>query len=55
MFQEKDIYIENESHDESHVSVLSQRLQDLLNQPNNPFVQYAKFDGEVNNHLFIGV
>lgn len=29
-----------------HVSGLSQSLQDPSNQPNNPFVLYAKFDGE---------
>lgn len=44
MFQEK--YIDTENKKNHHVSVLSQRLEDLLNQPNNPFVQYAKFDGE---------
>jgi len=47
LFQEKDVsVVEKAKGKNDHVSALSQRLEDLLNQPNNPFVQYAKFDGE---------
>jgi len=48
MFQEKEVVTSENGFGKKseHVSALSERLEDLLNQPNNPFVQYAKFDGE---------
>ena len=49
MFQEKDVVpVENAAIGvkAEHVSALSKRLEDLLNEPNNLYVQYCKFDGE---------
>ncbi|XP_057297043.1 target of rapamycin complex 2 subunit MAPKAP1-like [Hydractinia symbiolongicarpus] len=45
LFQEKELNVE-ETEITIKVSKLSQLLQDSLNQPSNPFIDYAKFDGE---------
>ena len=43
MFEEKDISEETASKS----SQLSQLLEDTMYQPSNPYLDYAKFDGEV--------
>lgn len=52
LFQEKELNVE-ETEITKKVSKLSQLLQDSLNQPSNPFIDYAKFDGEVRRPITI--
>ena len=48
MFEEKSLA---EEPPKATKSQLSQLLEDTMYQPSNPFLDYAKFDGEVWNNL----
>lgn len=57
MFEEQMIIAEIAESEKGNkqVSLLSQLLEDSLYEPSNPYIEYAKFDGEVMIILFVGL